>query len=154
MSRISHVHLLDPEFRHRLERVLDQVEATGLKLRLFETIRSPGRQMALYSRGRDPEAADFGRTVTKARAYQSAHQYGLAADLVFYVNGEWTWSPPNPGDWDVFHGIARVEGLVPLSFEKPHVQIQEFDWKKLERGPDHEAGWLQWLRVRNGPDVA
>ena len=154
MTRFSHMTLLDPEFRPRLQRLLDEVEGAELKLRLFETIRSPGRQSSLYGRGRNPMAPDFGRTVTKARAYGSLHQYGLAADLVFFVDGEWTWEQPLPGDWDVFHGIARNCGLETLSFEKPHVQLPGIMVSELKHGPDNEAGWLQWLTVRNAPDVA
>lgn len=153
MSRIASLALLDPGFREAVQGVLDELDRNDIPLLVFESIRSPGRQTSLYGRGRNPSAPDFGRTVTKARAYQSAHQFGLAVDLVFLVDGEWTWEEPEGGMWASFHDIARGNGCVPLSFEQPHIQVAGFDWRTLERGTDNDSGWLQWLRVRNGPDV-
>lgn len=147
-GRISDLALLEPEFRLRLRSVLDQTEEKALPFRVYETIRSPGRQTALYARGRDRNRPDFGRTVTKARAWQSAHQYGQAADIVGWENGEWSWEDHLP--WAKLHEVAIGAGLVTLSFEKPHVQLAGFDFNALEHGPDTEAGWLQWLRVVNG----
>ena len=146
--RHSDLHLLHPAFERTLAAVVEDCDAKDLQLRVFETIRSPGRQEELFRRGRDPDAADYGRTVTKARAYESAHQYGLAADLVFWVGGRWSWEPPKgkPGAWDTFQAIARDHGLVTLTFERPHVQVKAFNWRDLERGPDDEYEWLAWLR--------
>lgn len=146
MSRIASLDLLDPTFRARLDRVLVTCAKELPTLHVFETIRPPSRQEELYQRGRDPKAADFGRTVTRARAYQSAHQFGLAVDLVFKDSkGKWTWSEPFKGAWDKLHEIARAEGLEPLSFERPHLQLAGFNWRKLTRGPADDAGWVAWL---------
>lgn len=49
--------------------------------RVFETYRNPIRQNYLYH-GK-PQ-------VTKANAWQSAHQYKVAADFVGYVDGMWS----------------------------------------------------------------
>ena len=119
-----------------------------LLLRVFESIRPPSRQNALYAQGRDRAKPDYGRTVTKARAYQSAHQFGLAVDLVFFVRGKWTWEEPFPGAWDRLHAAARGCGLEALSFEKPHLQLVDFDFRRLTPGPKDDAGWLEWLRAR------
>jgi hypothetical protein len=130
----------------RLEDLLGELDAHKLPMRVFESIRAPSRQEMLYMRGRDPGAEDFGRTVTKARAYQSAHQFGLAADMVFRMaDGTWTWDEPVRGMWDTFTRLAKAAGLETLNFERPHVQISGFDWRGLPRGPMDDGGWLAWL---------
>lgn len=147
MTRHAGLALLAPPFRERLDRVIQrcQHERDLLLLDVFESIRAPSRQRALYERGRDPLAADFGRTVTRAQAYQSAHQYGLAVDLVFHLGSGWSWEEPSPGAWERLHDIARAEGLEPLSFEKPHLQLEDFDWRVLPPGPEDDEGWMAWL---------
>ena len=154
--RIADATLLEPKFRRALEAVLDELHAKQIPLQIYETVRSPSRQNELYARGRDENAADYGRTVTNAKAYQSAHQYGLAADLVFFVDGKWSWeAPPRmKAAWSVYHMIAEGHGLKPLSFEKPHVQIKSFDWHDLDVGPNDLNGWLEYLRARNGVGIS
>lgn len=150
MSRRADMTLLHPGFARQVYAVMDELAAVGIPLQVFETIRSPARQEELYRRGRDPEAADYGRRVTNAQPYESAHQYGLAVDMVLFIDGKWTWDLPRdkPGCWDLYHAIAKERGLVPLSFEKPHIQVKAFDHKLLDRGPADEAGWLEWLKAR------
>lgn len=154
--RISDGSLLDPQFRKRLDAVLDELHAKQIPLQVFETVRAPSRQEALYARGRDPNAVDFGRKVTNARAYQSAHQYGLAADLVFLVDGKWSWEPPPrmASAWSVYHTIAEAHGLKPLTFEKPHVEMRGFSWRDMDPGPEETRAWLQWLAKRNTGTVS
>jgi peptidoglycan L-alanyl-D-glutamate endopeptidase CwlK len=146
VSRRADVALLRPDFRAVYVDLIEECARLGIPLQPFETARSPGRQSELYMRGRDPGAGDYGRTVTRAKAYESAHQFGLGADSVFRLaNGVWTWDEPEAGMWDTYTRLARARGLETLSFERPHVQIAGFDWRKLPRGPTDEAGWLAWL---------
>lgn len=145
--RRNDLEYLDPEFRARLRVLEHDLTVEGIPLRRFETIRSPERQNALYARGRDPNAEDFGRTVTKAHAYQSGHQHGGAADYVFWA-GKWTWDEPAHGLWKLFGQLAAKHGLRQLSFEKPHVELPK-DWKSLPVGPADSVGWLNWLMRRN-----
>ena len=48
-------------------------------------VRTDNQQLRLYAQGRTTEGSKV--TWTK----DSNHQYGLAADLVAYVNGKYTW---------------------------------------------------------------
>lgn len=146
-QRLSSMELLAPGFRAKVQALLVELgkdERTSA-LRVFETSRAPSRQLALYARGRDPQKADYGRTVTKAKPYQSAHQHGLGVDLVFWVNDTWTWDEPIRGGWAHLHTLAHAHGLEPLSFEKPHLQVRDFRWQTLPVGPQDDAGWLDWL---------
>ena len=70
--------LLTPDFRQRLLTVFRLMENHGYKMALIEGYRSPERQNAL---------AKIGPHVTNAKAFQSYHQFGLAADNGFYRDG-------------------------------------------------------------------
>lgn len=63
---------LDPRFRQRLELVLGKLQQRGHGFMLIEGYRSPERQSQLFEQP---------VRVTFARAWQSRHQFGLAADL-------------------------------------------------------------------------
>ena len=71
--------LLDGEFRQRLLVVFKLMqERHGIDMVLLEGYRSPERQT---------ELAGFGAQVTRAAAFESWHQYGLAADCAFIRDG-------------------------------------------------------------------
>lgn len=150
-TRITGLELLRPDFADRVARLIAKIRAEGIPLAVFETVRPPARQIELYARGRDATKADFGRTVTKAKAYQSAHQYGLAVDFVFRdATGEWSWDEPEPLMWRRYTQLARSVGLETLSFERPHVQIDPFPLHAMQPGPMDTTAWLEWLRDANG----
>ena len=69
---------LQPVFRQTVLTLLARLSARGYDFVLLEGYRSPERQETL---------ADSGSHVTLARAFQSRHQYGLAADLAPMRNG-------------------------------------------------------------------
>ena len=71
---------LAPEFRQRLLLAYRIMRVDyGYELALLEGYRSPERQNAL---------AAMGLGVTNAKAFQSYHQFGLAADSAFYRDGK------------------------------------------------------------------
>ena len=152
MNRIDTVDLLDPTFRQRLLVLMHLLEGTpaGI-LRIYESSRAPSRQAALYARGRDPSAPDYGRTVTRAQPWQSAHQWGLAVDLVPLLDGVWSWDSRYEQAWTTMAATAPQLGLECLSFERPHVQLAGFDWRKLAPGPDSDDAWETWLRTQTVP---
>jgi peptidoglycan L-alanyl-D-glutamate endopeptidase CwlK len=80
--------LLDEEFRQRLLLVYQLMhDEHGYDMVLLEGYRSPERQA---------ELAKSGAQVTNARAYQSYHQYGLAADSAFFRDGKVVISEKDP----------------------------------------------------------
>lgn len=62
-------------------------QADGFTLRVLETDRSPARQITLYAQGRTTD----GQVVTYARPYETAHNYGLAADVIPVPTTELNW---------------------------------------------------------------
>lgn len=86
--RVSSTTLLYPSFKNKLLEGLNRANEAGIPLRLFETYREPKRQEVLYAKGRTTP----GKIITNAKPLRSYHQYGLAADLVLWEDGAWSWS--------------------------------------------------------------
>lgn len=80
--------LLDPDFAQRLLLVFRIMkENHGYDMAILEGYRSPERQNAL---------AAAGPSVTNAKAFQSYHQFGLAADCAFLRDGKLLISEKDP----------------------------------------------------------
>jgi peptidoglycan LD-endopeptidase CwlK len=98
--------LLDGEFRQRLLGVFKLMrEQHGLELVLIEGYRSPQRQI---------ELADLGPLVTHAGAGESWHQYGMAADCAFLIDGRIVISEADPRaarGYALYGAIAQSAGL-------------------------------------------
>ncbi|GJI94590.1 D-alanyl-D-alanine carboxypeptidase [Duganella caerulea] len=80
--------LLDPDFAQRLLLVFKIMKEThGYDMAILEGYRSPERQNTL---------AAAGPSVTNAKAFQSYHQFGLAADCAFLRDGKLLISEKDP----------------------------------------------------------
>ena len=99
-------NLLDADYRQRLlaaYRVMR--EEHGYEMVLIEGYRSPERQAELAAKGSH---------VTNASAYQSYHQYGLAADSAFLRDGKVVVSEKDPWamrGYELFGETAERVGL-------------------------------------------
>jgi peptidoglycan LD-endopeptidase CwlK len=99
--------LLDPDFTQRLLVVFQIMkDRHGYDMVLLEGYRSPARQEQLLS---------MGNSVTKAGANMSYHQFGLAGDCAFMLNGKIVISEKEPWamkGYEYFGVIAKEVGLV------------------------------------------
>jgi len=84
--------------------------------------------------------------VTYANAWQSLHQYGVAADFVLYENGRWSWDDKGEKKnwWDRLQELGEQVGLKHLSWEKPHLQLKEAALSDLRNGGYPPEGDLSW----------
>ncbi len=147
MPRENSKLVLHATFASALWELEKRIAAAGLPLAVFETGRSPQRQSELYAQGRISGVGTPGRFVTRAKPWQSFHQFGLAADYVFFVDGKWTWNEPRPGAWDEYTKMAADVGLRTLSFERPHVELP-MNMSLLQIGqypPGGGEAWENWL---------
>lgn len=98
---------LDGDFRQRLLVVFKIMkERYGYDMALIEGYRSPERQAMLAAKG---------SSVTNAGAWQSYHQYGLAADCAFYRDGKLVISEKDPWamrGYQLYGEVAKAAGLV------------------------------------------
>lgn len=148
-----------PLLRERWARLGGILLAAGIKTMIWEVYRSDERQAWLYGQGRtaddlkavglDPALARAGDKVTNAYSSAlSAHGWRMpdgspasaAFDLVPLGDDEKPWTPDDP--WDSFVATvaqhAKLTGLRHFAkpgkppWDKPHVQLQEWD-DKLHR---------------------
>ncbi|MBQ5965480.1 M15 family metallopeptidase [Massilia sp. ZL223] len=98
--------LLHPDFSQRLLLAFKIMkEKHGYDMALLEGYRSPARQDQL---------AQAGGHVTNARAFQSWHQYGLAADCAFLREGKLVISEKDPWamrGYQLYGEVAESLGL-------------------------------------------
>ncbi|MCF1450713.1 glucosaminidase domain-containing protein [Agrobacterium vitis] len=141
-SRYSELDLLHPVVRTAIEKIMRQLEEEKIPFRIFETYRSPERQQSLYAQGRTAP----GKRVTKASPWTSYHQYGLAVDVVLFLDGKWSWdtSGSHRRHWERLHEIARAHGMESLSWELPHLQYAGTTVAKLRAGDYPPFGDDQW----------
>ena len=98
--------LLDTDFRQRLLlsfRIMEREH--GYQMVMLEGYRSPDRQDKL---------AQMGSSVTNAKAFQSYHQYGLAADSAFLRNGKIVITEKDPWamqGYKLYGQVAESVGL-------------------------------------------
>lgn len=98
--------LLDPAFAQRLMLVFRIMkERHGYDMALLEGYRSPERQNVL---------AAAGSSVSNAKAFQSYHQFGLAADCAFLRDGKLVISERDPWamrGYQFYGAAAEAAGL-------------------------------------------
>lgn len=91
---------------------------TKTRFGVFETYRSPIRQVYLLE-----------QRMSKASAFQSAHQYGLAVDYVPFeyikvgkeTKRQWSWDPKH--DYGFLREIARKYGCdIPIDWDLCHCE--------------------------------
>lgn len=100
-------NLLNPQFRQRLLAVFKVMrEQYGYHMVMIEGYRSPQRQAMLAAKGGN---------VTNAKAGQSYHQYGMAADCAFYRDGKLVISAKSQWamrGYELYGKVAKEADLV------------------------------------------
>ena len=148
-NNILHLH---PAVRNAVVKTFVQLQSEGIPFRIFEAYRYPQRQNDLYAQGRTKP----GNIVTYAKPWSSYHQYGLAVDFVLYINDNWSWETrgAKAAWWARLHQVGKAEGLMPLDFEAPHLQITGTSSNALREGlypPGGDKSWYDnFMASRNG----
>lgn len=127
LSRID-AGLLFAPFLERLQALLDEALAQERAYWVIEGYRSYARSDELFAQGRSKP----GPIVTNARAGQSAHNFGIAADLVLdgYMDRAGLQPDYRPASYDLLGELCPKHGLVwggSWKFkDRPHVQMPDF----------------------------
>lgn len=135
---------LMPAIARRAEKAMKAARDDGFPIEFFETWRSPYRQSQLYAQGRTAPGA----VITKADAWQSWHQYGVAFDIAAKINGQWSWN------FNFLNVIKffTAEGFDNLNpFEQVHFQITggmtTKEAEKIAKALGLPAVWLEVQKV-------
>lgn len=138
--------LLYPPFALILAKFELALADAGMLFAMFEGLRTYERQEELYAQGR----SKLGRIVTNARAGDSWHNYGLAADYVGYERGIWSWDLPK-ADYKRMADMAVGAGLEAGYYwrvfpDLTHVQTRYGltlpEAKELYRGGGIKGVWI------------
>jgi peptidoglycan LD-endopeptidase CwlK len=125
-----HWELLDPQFRQRLLVVFKLMrEQHGYEMVLLEGYRSPERQTQL---------AALGPQTTRAAAFESWHQYGLAADAAFLRDGRIVVSEQDAWAASGYAALGEVARSVGLTWGGGWRSIKDLGHVEMRR-----AGVLQ-----------
>jgi hypothetical protein len=122
--RQSGFSLLAPAYAIRLWLGIRAVNKAGLRVGLFESLRTNERQEWLWQQGRSRS----GSIVTNARTiWASWHGYGLAGDLAFLTQAnDWYWPDTSDSRWEKVREVLKqfdlTTGLAWHSKDAPHVQ--------------------------------
>jgi peptidoglycan LD-endopeptidase CwlK len=161
---IKELNDLFPPFKTKVEQLLKNCLARGVVMIPYETVRSLEKQATYYRRGRSHEqviaaisslkanGANYiastlenvgpqdGDKVTNALPGQGWHQYGMAVDCYWLVNGKDNWDG-NATGYKVYAEEAKKLGLTAGFYWKfkdsVHVQLSPlskppFDWKTID----------------------
>lgn len=109
---------LHPSLEWGLGQLRARLSARGVGMRVLETVRPPERQAELYAQGRTRP----GRIVTHARPWESAHQWGLAADTAPI--------PDTAANWKVLRQEARLVGFRLIGEWDPG-HLEHPSWPKV-----------------------
>jgi hypothetical protein len=141
--------MLHPAFRNRALRTVARLNAEGIPFGIYEGMRGPWRQNHLYGSGRSRP----GRILTPVQAWESLHQFGLAADFVLALEGRWSWDDDESRApmWDRLEAVGADEGLVSRPGERPHLQLADVSLEDLRAGklpPNTDPAWttaFSWM---------
>ncbi|RKG29628.1 M15 family metallopeptidase [Acinetobacter tianfuensis] len=110
-------HKMNPRFKQRLLMVIKTMrEQHGYEMVLLEGYRSPQRQNSLATN----------INTTRARGYQSYHQFGLAADIAFKRNGKVVISERDPWAMRGYQLYGQVAESVGLTWGGRWKSIQDY----------------------------
>ena len=90
---------LQPTIREKCELLIENCKAAGIYILITCTLRDGEAQEWLYASGRTRK----GKILTKARAGQSKHEFGLAFDFCVMTAGKC--------DWDNNEAFAKVGAM-------------------------------------------
>ncbi|WP_199917025.1 M15 family metallopeptidase [Parazoarcus communis] len=120
---------LDTEFRQRLLAAFTLMrDRHGYETVLIEGYRSPARQDQL---------AALGGSITRAAAYQSYHQYGLAADYAFLREGRLVISERDPWAMQAYVRFGHIAEELGLTWGGRWT-LKDFGHVELRRPSPHD----------------
>ncbi len=134
-----------PTLRGGVIKIIELAHAEGYDLRVTQGLRTITEQDALYAQGRTKP----GKKVTNAKGGQSNHNYGLAVDLAFFVDGKLTWEDSlylKIGKWAKSAGL--LWGGNWKSPDMPHVELPNLPgWRELKTIHDRRGMDAVWQTV-------
>jgi len=138
-QRIKKLH---PLFQPKVRAYLSDAKRQGLNLRITDGLRTWPEQAALYAKGRTAS----GSIVTNAKPGQSAHNYGLAIDVIEIGKDYKTSNWAKIGKIGQAHGFKWGGTFVSIN-DSPHLEdlygYTVFDLQKKYNNGDLVNGYIK-----------
>lgn len=149
---IQRIQKLHPKLRKEAEKILAEIntQLTGRAMcRITFGLRTFNEQQALYDQGRTKP----GPKVTNAKPGQSLHNYGLAVDFAFIIDGKVaSWDEKK--DWD---GDKQSDWMEVVRVFKRYGWSWGGDWRSFKDMPHFEKTfgrtWQECLILKNSGKV-
>jgi peptidoglycan L-alanyl-D-glutamate endopeptidase CwlK len=114
--------LLHPELNKKLDVLIEKCEASGLRIKITDTVRTRAEQDALYAQGRTAAGA----IVTSVKYPNSMHNWGIAADFC-RNDGKGAYNDTD----EFFTKVGEIAESIGLEWggrwksfvDKPHLQM-------------------------------
>lgn len=149
---LQRIQLLHPKLRDEAVQIYSEISNQLTKramCRFTFTLRTFAEQSAIYAQGRTKP----GSIVTKAKAGQSLHNYGLAVDIAMIIDGK-TASWDTRTDWD---GDGTSDWMECVKVFKKYGWEWGGDWKSFKDLPHFQKTfgytWQQLLLKHNSGKV-
>lgn len=120
-----------PEVATRAKKALALCKELGYDVIVTCTYRSPEEQELEFKKG-----------ASKARAWQSYHQYRLALDIVVRLRGEFVWNPKTKEEVDLWNKVGKIfmgHGFEWAKYWKSFPELAHFQitggktWQQLKK---------------------
>lgn len=149
---LQRIQLLHPKLREEAAQIMEEVaQATSTPTsfcRITFTLRSFVEQQAIYDQGRTKP----GKKVTNAKPGQSLHNYGVAIDIAWVLNGkDASWDVKK--DWD---GDKQADWMEVVAIFRKHGWEWGGDWRTFKDMPHFQKtfgnSWQTLLAKYNKKD--
>jgi len=150
IERIAKLHpKLRTEALQILSEIACKVNTPTSFCRFTFTLRTMQEQQAIYNQGRTTK----GKIVTNAKPGQSIHNYGMAVDIAFVLNGkEASWDTKK--DWDK---DGKSDWMEVVAIFKNYGWRWGGDWASFKDLPHFEKTfghtWKSLLAIKNAGKI-
>lgn len=141
---------LSPIVRPKVDAFLTSCKTAGIEILVTCTLRTMAEQARAYAIGRTVPGADvssarpMGRIVTRAQPGESAHQFGLAIDVVPMVAGKPQWEFDQMAPSPLWAKVGRLGKLAGLQW------YGDVDAVFVEAAHFQQPNWRRFIGGQGG----
>lgn len=140
------IESLLPDVQKIFNRVIELAQAAGLDVQVSCGYRTPEEQNELYKIGRTKP----GKIVTNAKAWQSAHQYKIAADLFFIIKDK---DGKEKAEWNLAKYKKVWTACVKDGLDKKGL-IWGGNWTSFKDNPHFQVGSIPKSKPKTAATTA
>lgn len=138
MEQLRIMTTLQPIMKRKGDMVIAEMKRRGFDVKITQGYRSKAEQDKLYAQGRTTP----GKIVTNAKGGQSFHNYGVAIDFAFIVDGKFSWASSLP--WGMLGDVGEKYGMEWGGRWKSFPDLPHFQYTDKYVLADFQAGIVDY----------